>query len=238
MATKKRLMCREHGGIFEIIPKRGRQPVRCKAETPCDRADQPEHKVGDSVTVGGIKFTKHAEYPAENHATPVPTTNPSLPLAMHAKALLEAVGWVVKGRAWTAVDAGQSEQLAYCAEITASREQETLIMTWQDGELVNQHYAMEFVKPSMNGMPGRQLDFDPDELTDSELVRMVRGMKVTWWNTIGNSTESAVVGGNVTIEHIFFATGDEDNTKRIVKFLDHGGGGFRAFHVTALMKVG
>ncbi len=97
---------------------------------------------------------------------------------------------------------------------------------------------MEFEKPSDNGYPPNDLHFNPAEVTDSELVRLIKGMKVTWWNTIAGSKETAVVGGNVTIEHIFFTNGDEDNSKRIVKFIDHGGGGFRAFHVSALLKVG
>ncbi len=111
-------------------------------------------------------------------------------------------------------------------------------MNWLDGELIAQNYSMEFEKPSDNGYPPNDLHFNPAEVTDSELVRLIKGMKVTWWNTIAGSKETAVIGGNVTIEHIFFTNGDEDNSKRIVKFIDHGGGGFRAFHVSALLKVG
>ncbi len=97
---------------------------------------------------------------------------------------------------------------------------------------------MENLRQSENGIPRHHLHFDPDETTDSELVRLIRGMKVTWWNTIAGATETAVIGGNVTVEHMFRANGDEDEPKRIVKFLDHNGGGFRAFHVAALLKVG
>jgi hypothetical protein len=140
------------------------------------------------------------------------------------------VGWVVKGKG------GLGEH--YWAEITASRDAETLVMRWVDTELVTQDYSFEYVKPSRNNVPESQLDFDPSELTDSELVRMIKGMKVTWWNTLGSTKETAIIGDKVTIEHIFFSSGDEDNSKRIVKFIDHGGGGFRAFHVAALIKVG
>lgn len=163
--------------------------------------------------------------------------NPSLILAKEAKSLLEAVGWICKGRAGSQIDNPACEH-DYWAELTASREHETLFMRWLDGELTDQQYAMDFLKPSDNGYPESKLHFNPDELTDSELVRMVKGMKVTWHNTIAGSLETAVVGGTVTIEHIFRDNGDEDNSKRIVKFIDHGGGGFRAFHVSALVKVG
>ncbi len=227
----RRIKCRAHGGIFTIQVKRGRQPVSCKPEFPCDRADTPEYKVGDTVTVGGIAFTKHAELPESFAEAPKPA-NPSLPLAKAAKERLTAVGWVVHGRGF-ADDDGR-----WCAEVTASRDQETLIMQWLDGVCVRQDYSMEFAKPSQNNYPENDLHFDPAELSDSELVRMIKGMKVTWWNTIAGGKETAVIGGNVTIEHIFFANGDEDSSKRIVKFIDHGGGGFRAFHVSALLKVG
>jgi hypothetical protein len=158
---------------------------------------------------------------------------------MAAKARLEAVGWTVKGRAWIAVDTGKSEQMAYCAEILCSRGAETLIIIWSDGVLIRQDYQMESIRAVENGIPPSSLSFDPNEMTDGELVRMVRGMKVTWWNTIAGSRETAIIGtGNVAVEHLFVGGGDTDNSKRIVKFLDHSGGGFRAFHVAALLKVG
>jgi hypothetical protein len=128
--------------------------------------------------------------------------------------------------------------MEHWAELTCSRDAETLIIRWQNGVLSSQDYSMEHLKVADNNYPDRSLTFDPDEVTDSELVRMVKGMKVTWWNTIAGSKEAAIVGGTVTIEHIFRDNGDEDNSKRIVKFLDHGGGGFRAFHASALLKVG
>lgn len=241
MATK-RIICRDHGGIFTIQAKRGRQPVRCKPEFLCDRAEQSEPEqmtshVREVAGVGKVAFVSTQKNRTQTVSKPLPANNPSFPLAMSAKTLLEAVGWVVKGKAWLG-DGNETDGFGAWAEIVASREQETLVIKWCNGKLMDQQYLMEFRKPSMNGYPENQLSFVPDELTDSELVRMVRGMKVTWWNTIANSTETAVVGGNVTVEHIFFASGDEDNTKRIVKFLDHGGGGFRAFHVSALLKVG
>lgn len=221
-----RIQCRSHeGGIFSIPPRRGRRPVRCTPENPCDRrlTNRPEPADKEhTITVEGREMPLRA-----------PTvSNPCLPPAKAAKERLVAAGWVVHGKGGITLDGDA------WAEITASREQETLLMGWNNGELTHQQYFMEFLNPEENHSPPTKLHFEPSELTDSELVRMIKGMKVTWWNTIGHSEERAVVGGNVTIEHIFFANGDEDNSKRIVKFLDHSGGGFRAFHVSALLKVG
>ncbi len=226
----RRKQCRSHpGGIFSYQAKRGRQPVRCTEDNPCDKADQPvesnrERQLAQSIT-----------RPAERIPVPQKEGNPSLVLAKEAKSLLEAVGWVCKGKAGVG---NEEDAVGTWASLTCSRGNETLTMNWFDGELVAQNYAMEFIKPADNGYPDSELRFNPDELTDSELVRMIKGMKVTWWNTIAGSKESAIIGGTVTIEHIFRDNGDEDNSKRIVKFIDHGGGGFRAFHVSALVKVG
>jgi len=229
MAATKRFICRTHpGGVFEKVAARGRQPVRCTADYPCDKSAEVSNTIRDVPGVGKVAIVTAAEAPKAD--------NISLPLAMAAKERLIAREWVVKGRAW--IDDTDDETNGPWAEITASRDEETLVMKWHGGYLVEQNYSMEFLKPSQNGVPGRQLSFDPDELTDSELVKMIKGMRVTWWNTIGGSYDSAVIGDKVTIEHIFFSNGDEDNTKRIVKFVDRNAGGFRAFHVTALVKVG
>jgi hypothetical protein len=221
----RRKQCRSHpGGIFSYQSQRGRQPVRCKPENPCDKAAE--------VMVQTVN-ENHPQLAQRASAAPK-EGNPSLTLAKEAKSLLEAAGWVCKGRAWTE----NASEETYVAELTCSRGNETLNMQWVNNELREQQYAMEFLKPAYNGYPDSELRFNPDELTDSELVRMIKGMKVTWWNTIAGAKESAIVGGTVTVEHIFRDNGDEDNSKRIVKFLDHGGGGFRAFHVGALVKVG
>lgn len=288
----KRYTCREHpGGIFSKQAGRGRAPVRCKPEFPCDKVDAPqatpeqvaaavarvevvsEHPDFNAMTNPELKayarkhfstitkitsraqmirameaqaakqtsnrerqLAKSVTRPAESNAQPVAAVNDSLPLAMRAKTQLEAVGWTVKGRAW--IDASEDEANGAWAEVTASRGTEMLIMKWHGGCIVEQNYSMEYIKPSDNGIPPHDLHFNPDELTDSELVRMIKGMKVTWWNTLASSRESAIIAGSqVSVEHIFNRE-DSDIGKRIVKFVDHNGGGFRAFHVSALMKVG
>lgn len=240
----RRIKCRIHDGIFAIHPKRGRQPVSCKPEYPCDRADTetPKEMKERTSPIGIPEFVPANEKPAlervrQRLAEAAKATNPSLPLAKVAKERLTAVGWVVQGRGWLEDNDGMHRPVGM-AEITASRDHETLIIQWRDGDLVSQTYAMEFVKPSQNNYPENDLHFNPNELSDSELVRMIKGMKVTWWNTIAGAKESAIAGGNITVEHIFFANGNEDDSKRIVKFVDRDAGGFRAFHVSALLKVG
>lgn len=222
--TMKRFQCRTHqGGIFSVPPRRGRPPVRCTEEFPCDK----------STTDAGIP-----EYvPAESKATlasarskiPAPKgpvgNAASLALARAAKAQLTAVGWEVQGKA-------ANDRVG----ITASRGSETLIMAWVDGKLTENSYSLLHEKPSDNGFPQSRLTFNPHETTDSELVRLLQGMKVTWWNTLGGSTESGIIGNKISIEHIF--DGSTENNKRLVKFVDHSGGGFRAFHIEALLKVG
>lgn len=225
----KRFSCRTHGGIFTKQAARGRQPVRCTEDYPCDKADgtAPEYKVGDSVTVGGSKFTKHSEYPtvlAESNAEARSGPNPSLPMAKAAKEQLVALGWTVEGRAYE-----------HMASIKASRGAETLQMLWSDGKIVGQDYSLEYETAAENGLPGRKLSFNPDEMTDRELVERIRGMKVTWWNTLASSDESGIVGNKVSITHMFDGTAEP---KRVVNFTDHGGRGFRSFYVNALMKVG
>jgi len=225
-------------------PRRGRPPVRCTDDNPCTKADQQVGTVAEPKTVlvkpptrfkdacpecggkgGHTAKCSHSGRVAapENDSEPRTGVNPSLAPAMEAKAQLMPLGWHVVGKA-----KGTSAQL------TAQRGSETLIMVWRDGEIVTQDYSLFYVKPSENEIPPHSLSFEPDELTNSELVQILRGMKVTWWNTLAHSTETAVVGNKVSIEHIY----DDDREKRIVKFIAHDGGGFRAFNVPALLKVG
>lgn len=265
----KRYQCRTHqGGIFSMPPRRGRPPVRCNIEHPCDKASSGPHKVDfESMSNAELKAYAREHFstitkitsraalisameaqlakqvaPAKApESTPAAANgaNDSLPLAMRAKAQLEPVGWAVKGRAWFRESAVTAGAFDHMAEVSASRGAETLVMTWTNGVLSAQDYSMEHLKQSENGIPPHKLSFNPDEMTDGELVRMVRGMKVTWWNTLGSSTETAIIGpANIAVEHLFVGGGDTDNSKRIIKFLDHSGGGFRAFHVGALLKVG
>lgn len=193
--------------------RKGRKPVRCGG------AGVPECSKSGAETPERI-----SQAPAEGNSSLVP--------AKAAKERLVSLGWAVAGKA------GQSEANGAWATISASRGEETLIMNWLDGELVRQEYSLWSDAPEDNGLPGTELDFNPAELTDGELVQLLRGMKVTWWNSLASSRETAVVSQRIQVEHIYDQGDTHDSSKRIVKFLDHGGGGFRAFHVDALLKIG
>jgi hypothetical protein len=125
------------------------------------------------------------------------------------------------------------------AQMTATRGSESLVITWNDGKLASQDYNLWHNRRSLNGMPARKLKFNPDEMTDRELIRAISGMKVTWWNTLGKTEETYVVSGDrLSIEHFYASNGEEDTGRRIVKFLDQNGNGYRHFHAEALLKVG
>lgn len=176
----------------------------------------------------------HARVPESPTETPKPG-NVSLPKAIAAKAELEPLGWAVSGRAWIDEEGNQ------CASVLANRGTETISLVWKNGTLSSQEYVLwNREKPSLNfsGMPPRRLKFDPDELSDRELVTRLSGMKVSWWNRLAKSVETAVIGDRVTIEHVYNSRGDETPGERIVKFVDHGGTGYRAFYAAALIKVG
>lgn len=203
--------------------RRGRPPVRCSEKTPCTRVDSPAKPKGGTMT----RTTSNAPEVIHDPTKPI---NPSLLLAKAAKERLVALGWTVEGKA------GLGEH--YWAEISASRGEETLLMRWIDQELTAQEYSLFSEKPSDNGIPSSALGFDPNEITDLELLERIRGMKVTWWNTLAGASQNAVIGGKVSIEHIHDQGEHYDASKRIVKFIDRNAGGFRAFHVGALVKVG
>src|ERR1700748_2160683 len=122
----KRFRCRTHeGGIFSMPARRGRPPVKCPPEHPCDRADQQAGikefvPANDKAALARARQKIAARAP---ESVPEPRTgaNDSLPLAMTAKARLEPLEWVVKGRAWF-------EDTDHMAEIVCSRGAETLIV--------------------------------------------------------------------------------------------------------------
>lgn len=130
-------------------------------------------------------------------------------------------------------------------------------MTWQNGTLVKQDYTLWNVDiPKRNNKPESKLGCDPDEVPDKELVRILSGMKVTWWNSLGQKEETGVIpvdrtveddkakGGSrhipaqIRISHMYTGTGDEQPSDRIVTFNDFGGNGSRSFRVGALLKIG
>jgi hypothetical protein len=260
--TIKTLQCRDHGGTFEVEAKRGRPPVRCTADGPCTRAGKSDRVVAKEIVEKVVARTKppRSTIPTESalrtskwcvcdgHGTErhqrgiegckyatkgsavVVRHNASIPLAAHAREQLEPIGWALKGRGWF-----EGED-AY-AEVIGARGAESIVITWKNGKAIRQEYMIwDPEKTSgQNGAPRNSLTFNPHEMTDSELIKAIAGRKITWFNRLGKSAETAILGDKIQIEHTYNGTGDE--SLRIVKFVDKAGTGFRAFHVEALLKV-
>lgn len=163
----------------------------------------------------------------------VVTVNPCAALATAAKEQLESLGWSIKGRVWR-------DEVCTWAELTAARGEELITITWKDGALLAQNYMLwNCDQPHKNNAPVHKLKFDPDEMSDKEIVRAISGMKVTWWNRLGNSEETAVVPADkIKIEHNYNGHGDETPGDRIVTLCDRNAGGFRSFRLGALLKIG
>jgi len=245
--TYKQIQCRTHGGMFPVASKRGRPPVRCTPENKCTHADK---HAADDVMEAKARITareverRTTKPKATGVAKVTVQKNPSIPMAFKAKELLEPKGWQVKGRAWFE-DTGKTDTTATqqivvgMAELTAVRGDELLTMVWVDGKLTDQQYSMwNTEKPSENGKPRSHLEFEPDETSDRELVKLLAGRPVSWWNKLGSRNESAVVAKDkVEIVHNFNGLGDETPDDRIVRFVAIDGGGFRAFRIGALLKV-
>lgn len=239
------LTCRTHGGIFKAERKRGRRPVSCdKGLGPCSRSN-PDALAGAKVTV---KVEKPADKPeltknnrtlrqgVKKQATVTVTKNLSLPPALAAKERLTALGWEVKGAA---------NNKAHTATVTATRGEELITITWTDGKKTDERYSIwDVLNPTQNGQPKSQVMFDTNQISDLELGQLLRGQKVTWWNKLGGNQESAVISAKTLSVEWLFKTDDnghaEDPTPqdRIIKFVDNSGGGYRAFRLGALLKVG
>ncbi len=221
------IQCRDHGGTFQIQPKRGRRPVRCNPQNTCTRGGIEPQATPQQVA----KAVSRVEF-SETITRTVDTAKARQP-ALAAKARLEEQGWQCAGRGWVDEDGGVG------VELSAVRGDELLVMYWMDGECTLQDYSLWSEKPSANNKPAGKLTFDPDECTDRELVRALAGCKVTWWNVLGQKEEEATIAPeSMKIEHAYNGHGDEMPGDRIVKFIEHGGAGYRAFRVAALLKVG
>jgi hypothetical protein len=140
--------------------------------------------------------------------------------------------------------------MQYHASITANRGPETLYLEWVDGVAIANDYAIhDTEKPAVNGMPKPKLPFDPEEVSDADLVQHISGVKIQWWNRVGGMIESGIVGdpyaqdhdGNpvpikVSIEHLYSGINGPMGVDRLIKFnlMD---GGTRLIKVGALLKV-
>ena len=173
---------------------------------------------------------RQASEPAPEAPKPA---NPCAATAMEIKSRLEPLGWVVKGRGWR-------EGAEACGEVLAARGTENLMIQIRNGKVTTQEYFLwDMEKPSNNGRPASKLSVNTDEMTDREVIQMLAGSKVTWWNNLGSKEESAIVGtGKINIDHVYTGRGDETPSDRIIKFADHTGRGFRSFRLGALISIG
>lgn len=243
----KRITCRVHGGTFLVEPKRGRPPVKCSEDNPCKpvvaytlgakkrapNADlQRERDEASWRGTHGEPLPKALQVPVKAPESPAePATPPegSIARAHVAKALLEAQGWACHA----SID-GTSIQFH------ASRDTERIAMIITDGVVVSQEYTLwDTQKPSTNEVPAGmvKLPFNPDEMTDSELVRALMERTVIWWNRIAKGEEKATLPTKVSVTHTFNGHEDEVPADRVITFVDMHGGGFRTFRQGALMRL-
>lgn len=242
--AKERLHCQEHGGYFNRESARGRKPTVCGGKNEVCNAAQKQPEEHQEAQMPRRVAARVRQEPSEAVSKPRSQGNASLDKGKAAKELLEAQGWTVTGKAWTeeadpdGIEGGPHYHV--WASVSAARGEETLLLTWVDGQLNSQIYNIwNLDKPSANGKPNSKLPFDPDEIPDAELARYLVGVKVKWWNRLAGKEESAVCGKDtIEIEHKWTGTGDEYPAARLIKFIDADGGGYRHFRLEQLTKVG
>lgn len=245
----KTINCREHGGTFQIAPRRGRPPVKCTADNQCTAIRKGKQATAPQVAKAAERAATAPRRTKLEHSARVAPSEARIrqaeavsespngrgagvAKAFEAKALLEAQGWEVQG-----------SKEGDMVTATATRGSELLVMTWQtsSGELLSQDYTLWNIEvgKGRNGKPAGKLPFDPDETPDIDVVMHLKGMKVQWWNALAQNTETAVIkADSIKIEHSYNGMGDETPGDRIIKFIDHSGSGFRAFRLAALLRVG
>lgn len=232
---------RKVGAERKLAEKAG--VVAAKRQPPAESIQQSE-----SEYRARVNETYNAKY-GQLGASPV---NASLTPAMAAKGILAAQGWTVTGEAWfeegfinrdmEGNENGDIRELGDVgfASVTAIRGDETIAIMWRDGEKVSQEYTI-WDEKAVEGAskPNLRLSFNPDELSDVDLVRLIAGQKITWENSISGSEETAVVSPDTfRIDHRFVGSKlDENPGSRVINFLDHSRKSFRAIHVSALTNV-
>lgn len=238
--------CRDHGGTFERPAKRGRPPVRCSDDNMCSahpankprkarkaaplpEALTPTRRTRAQVVDAGVAANVKAPESVPEPSVEVPA---SVAKALETKALLEPQGWTCHAKR-----TGDGNGV----EFHASRGIERIaIVISTNGTVVFQEYTLwDTQKPSTNEMPSgaRKLSFNPDEMTDKELVTMLKERTVFWWNRISKKEESATIPAKVQITHTFNGHEDEVPGDRVITFVDMHGGGFRTFRQGALMRL-
>ncbi len=245
MSTTIQRTCRTHpGGKFTAPKKAGRPPVKCTDEYPCTASStaittkkkppkhQPKTPAAKELVAAGTD--DGPAVPQQRIREINDGRDASASKAKRAKEELVALGWTVEGR----VKGTQ-------AEITAVRGDELLVMVWDNGQLSASNYTLWSTdRPRENGMPPSELPtgFDPDRMPDREVIEALAGVKVTWWNRLGQRKETAVVSTKrIQISHVYDEEAIRRGTQpseRILSFVDHDGKGIRSFKLAALLKLG
>lgn len=244
----KTITCREHGGTFSIEPRRGRPPVKCSEGNRCTPVEQIASKIPVRKSAPRerrlpierevtTKATRDAEAIAAakarvtaNATKAAKQISAGVDKALAAKARLEPLGWKTTGT-----------KDGTDVVLSGVRGEERIAIRWNaSGDLVWQQYDLWHSDvPKKNGKPASNLPFDPDEVPDKEIARMLSGTKVTWWNVLAGAEQSAVISGTkVSIGHAYDSHGDEQPSDRVITFVDATGAGFRSFRLGALLKVG
>lgn len=250
MATKT-ISCRAHGGTFTIEARRGRPPVNCTGDNQCSAVAKPRKAAAARKRVSAmttapvnVKADRDAAAikAARQRAIAQPTdkapasavrvvnfANEGVSKAQSARERLEPLGWKVSAR-----------KDGTDVILSAVRGEERLSLRWTDaGELKDQQYDMWSEVPARNNKPASKLPFNPDEISDRDLIRALAGTTVTWWNALAQANETAVVSAErVAIVHAYDGKGDETPADRVLTFVDYSGGGFRSFRIGALLKIG
>jgi len=257
MTTVHILQCREHGGRFQKpAGRRGRNPVKCNPdegwgcsavetaiEKPKRRSKRPIEVMEDVPTKP--QYVKNHEAVSGLTVSPAPARK--LPQGAQASkaardaatATLEGLGWITSGKGWKEID-------NYHASITANRGPETLYLEWRNGTNIENDYAILDTETASDngGMPATNLPFDPETVSDGELVQYISGSKISWWNRVGGMVESGVCGDptaengvRVSIEHVYSGIAGPAGVDRLIKF-NLMESGTRVIKVGALVKVG
>lgn len=81
----------------------------------------------------------------------------------------------------------------------------------------------------------RALPWDPDEMSDKELLKACYGKKLVWENKLGGWTEEDMVKEGVNYNAAIYKISRSSKDRRIIMF--HGHFAFRAAGVDALLRV-
>lgn len=164
--------------------------------------------------------------------------NPSVPIAASLRDKLEPLGWDCHA----STDGGNN------VNFSATRDSEVISIRIENGKVIDQRYSIwDADRPSTNGAPKSRLPFDPEELSDVDLIKELMGQKVHWWNPLSKKAEIAIIPhrkeSKIKVEHVItWADGEPDELpgSRVVSFVDQTPNhtAFRAFRIGALLKIG